>query len=128
MKQMGYMPKRMIEDEEEVVSEGEPRPLMKCYQQHEDDSSSNDSYAQVNCQFSKSQTGSPLDHITDLDFEKQPRRSIKVRDLSYSVKSGGNFIFSVYSGNFPNVVRDALTLRLDKDGLQIWAEVEPNTE
>ena len=36
--------------------------------------------------------------------------------------------FSVYAGNFPKVVRDALALRLDADGEPIWAETEPITD
>jgi hypothetical protein len=32
-----------------------------------------------------------------------------------------------YLGNFPQVVRDALKLRKNKDDKTIWNEMEPNT-
>lgn len=36
--------------------------------------------------------------------------------------------FSVYLGNFPHVVRDALALRVDPAGKQVWNELPPKTD
>lgn len=36
--------------------------------------------------------------------------------------------FSVYAGNFPNVVREALALRRFPDGRPIWSEVKADTD
>ena len=32
-----------------------------------------------------------------------------------------------YPGNYPQVIRDALKLRKNKEGKSIWQEIEPNT-
>jgi hypothetical protein len=61
-------------------------------------------------------------------YNKVPARSKVVSFSSYSVSNKGPLIFAVYNGNFPNVVRSALALRKDKNGISIWKEMPADTD
>ena len=52
----------------------------------------------------------------------QPRKYMK------SEYSAGKLIYCVYPGNFPMAVRNALALRLDSEGKQIWEITAPITD
>ena len=44
------------------------------------------------------------------------------------MEKDGNFVFAVWNGNFPNVIRRIAKLRKDKMGQEIWTETQPENE
>ena len=57
-----------------------------------------------------------------------PLRAEKLIFEQNKIVGADGLVFSVYLGNFPNVIREALALRRFPDGTPIWKEVKPETE
>jgi hypothetical protein len=61
-------------------------------------------------------------------YKKQNRAKKRVIPGAREKYGSAGLVYCVYLGNYPQVVRDALALRVDQDRQPIWKEVVPKTE
>ena len=57
-----------------------------------------------------------------------PLRAEKITFDTNKIVDEKGLTFSVYSGNFPNVIREALALRRFPGDKPIWKELKPETD
>jgi len=59
---------------------------------------------------------------------KHPNRAKQIVFPDARSKYSVGLKFCVYNGNYPNVIREALALRVDSDNKPLWTEVDPKTD
>lgn len=67
------------------------------------------------------------EQVNSEQYSKIKKVKPRAQERLYPGTHHDEYFFAAYLGNFPQVVRDALKLRLNVKGDQVWKEVEPNT-